>query len=119
MTPPSAGSFIDHPGIWARSPRVVAGVGRKRVARAVKAGKREMPTTTFTRRDQTTVTVPRVVNNDVPRLLYLSIDEAHYEPVATPSWERCMDEAAATMADRLAAELIDRLERMASKGSRR
>lgn len=107
--------WTDQPGIWARPPRVVASVGRKRISRAVKAGRMAAPTTEFTRRDGTEVTVPKVVNNDVPRLLFLSAPRAKMKPVATKSWQRAMDEAAETMPDRLARELTDRLEHMARK----
>jgi hypothetical protein len=104
------------PGIWARPPRVVASVGRKRTARAIKAGRMSAPTTEFTRRDGTEVSVPKVVNNDVPRLLLLSTPKAEMKPIATPSWQRAMQEAAETMPDRLAQEFTDRLEHMARKG---
>lgn len=100
------------PGIYARPPRVVAAVGRKRIAKAVKAGKMAAPTTTFTRRGGTSVTVPKVVNSDVPRLLYLRTPQADYQPVASPSWKRAMEKAAETMSDRPASELADRLNHL-------
>lgn len=106
------------PGIWARPPRVVAAVGRKRTARAVKAGRMAAPTTEFTRRNGTEVSVPRVVNNDVPRLLLPSAPQAQLQPKATPTCERAMEDAAATMPERLARELTDRLEHAARKGRR-
>lgn len=107
--------WTDSPGIWARPPRVVAAVGRKKLAKAIKAGRMSAPTTQFSRRDGTEVTVPKVVNNDVPRLLFLSARQARMKPVATPSWQKAMDDAAATLPDRLARELTDRLEHMARK----
>lgn len=106
------------PGIWARPPRVVAAVGREQTARVIKAGRMAAPTTEFTRRDGTQVTVPKVVNNDVPRLLFLSAPQAQLQPKATPSWERATTDAAATMPERLAKELTDRLEHAAWKGRR-
>lgn len=112
------GGYFMGPGIYARPPRVVAAVGRAKVAKAIKAGKRSAPVTTFTRRSGQTVTVPKVVNADVPRLLFLSTPKAEYQPSATPSWERAMEAAAATMADRLAQELTDRLEHAARRGRR-
>jgi hypothetical protein len=39
--------WTNHPGIWARPPRVVASVGRKRIAKAIKAGRMSAPTTEF------------------------------------------------------------------------
>ena len=96
----------------------MASVGRRKIAKAVKAGRMTAPTTAFTRKDGTEVTVPKVVNNDAPRLLFLSAGEAHMTPVATPSWQRDMDAAAETMPDRLAEELTKRLEHMAHKGRR-
>ena len=96
----------------ARPPRVVAAVGRKRVAKAVKAGRMAAPTTTFSRRNGQSVTVPKVVNADVPRLVFLRTPKAEYKPVASPSWDRAMQRAADTMADRLAAELADRLDHL-------
>lgn len=110
--------FYSGPGLYARPPRVVAAVGRKRIAKKIAAGKMTAPTTTFTRRSGTSVTVPRVVNNDVPRLLYLSTPTADYEPVATPSWDAVMTKAASTLGDRLASELADRLEHLAKKAGR-
>ncbi len=100
------------PGIYARPPRVVAAVGRKKIAIAVKAGRIEAPTTTSTRRSGTTVTVPRVVNSDVHRMLYLRTPQAEYQPVASPSWTWAMERAADTMADRLASELADRVDHL-------
>lgn len=110
--------WTDSPGIWARPHRVVAAVGRQKIAKAIKAGRRSAPTTEFSRRNGTAVTVPKVVNNDVPRLLFLSAPQAKMKPVATPSWQKAMDDAAATLPDRLARELTDRLEHLARKGRR-
>ncbi|ACS43931.1 hypothetical protein [Methylorubrum extorquens] len=107
--------FYTGPGIYARPPRVVAAVGRKRVARAIKAGRRTAPTTSFTRASGRSVTVPKVVNNDRPRQLFLSSSQGEYEPVATPSWEDAMERAGKTLADRLAGELADRLDHRARK----
>ncbi|WP_375453460.1 hypothetical protein [uncultured Methylobacterium sp.] len=107
--------YAHRPGVWARPARAVASVGRKRLAKAIKAGKASAPTTTFNRRNGIEVTVPRVVNLDTPRLLFLATPQARYEPVATPSWDREMKAAALTMADRLQAELVDRLEHLARK----
>lgn len=104
--------FYEGPGVYARPPRVVAAVGRKKIAKAVKAGRMAAPTTTFTRRSGTSVTVPRVVNNDVPRMLYLRTPQPEYQPVASPSWKRAMERAAETMGDRLASELADRLDHL-------
>ncbi|GBU19683.1 MULTISPECIES: hypothetical protein [unclassified Methylobacterium] len=104
--------FYTGPGIYARPPRVVAAVGRKRVAKAIKAGRMAAPTTTFARRNGQSVTVPKVVNADVPRMLFLRTPKAEYKPVASPSWDRAMQRAADTMADRLAAELADRLDHL-------
>lgn len=101
--------FYEEPGIYARPPRVVAAFGRKKVAK-VKAGRMAAPTTTFTRRSGTIVTVPRMVNNDVPRMLYLRTPQAEYQPVASSSWKRATEKAAETMGDRLASELADRLD---------
>lgn len=112
------GGYFMGPGIYARPPRVVAAVGREKVAAAIKAGKRTAPLTSFTRASGKTVTVPKVVNADVPRLLYLSTPKAEYQPSATPTWERDMEAAAATMADRLAQELADRLDHRARRGRR-
>lgn len=109
------GGYYMGPGIYARPPRVVASVGRKRLAKAIKAGKATAPTTTFNRRNGQSVTVPKVVNADTPRLLFLSTPKAEYQPVATPSWERSMEAAASTMADRLAKELADRLDHKARR----
>ncbi|MCY1644948.1 hypothetical protein [Methylorubrum sp. SL192] len=107
------------PGIYARPPRVVAAVGRAKVAKAIRAGKCTAPMTEFTRRSGQTVTVPKVVNADVPRPVFLSTPQAEYQPSATPSWERAMEAAAATMPDRLALELTGRLEHAARKGRQR
>ncbi|WP_246688096.1 hypothetical protein [Methylobacterium sp. WL120] len=104
--------YAHKPGIWARPPRIVASVGRERVKRKVAKG---TPTTTFTRANGVEVTVPKVVNTDVPRMLFLSTKEAKLQPVASPSWDRAMQDAAATMADRMAAELADRLEHIARR----
>lgn len=106
--------YAHKPGIWARPPRIVAAVGRERVKRKVAKGM-PAPTTTFTRASGVEVTVPKVVNADVPRMLFLSTKQATMQPVATPSWDRAMQDAAATMADRMAAELADRLEHIARK----
>jgi hypothetical protein len=75
--------FYMGPGIYARPPRVVAAVGRKRVARAIKAGRRTAPTTSFTRASGRSVTAPKVVNNDRPRQLFPSSPQGEYEPVAS------------------------------------
>ncbi|MBE7203394.1 MAG: hypothetical protein INR70_37130 [Parafilimonas terrae] len=56
------------------------------------------------------MTVPKVVNNDRPRQLFLSSPQGEYEPVATPSWEDAMERAGKTLANRLAGELADRLD---------
>lgn len=108
--------YYTGPGIYARPPRVVAAVGRKRLAKKIAAGKASAPMTSFNRRDGSSVTVPKVVNADVPRLLFLETPEAEYEPVATPSWEREMQAAGETLADRLASELADRLDHRAARG---
>ena len=113
------GGYFMGPGIYARPPRVVAAVGWKKIAKAIKAGTRSAPMTRFTRASGQTVTVPKVVNADVPRLLFLSTPQAQLQPKATPSWARAMEAAAATMPDRLARELTDHLEHAARKGRRR
>ena len=106
--------YADKPGIWARPPRIVASVGRERVKRKMAKGM-PAPTTTFARANGTEVTVPKVVNTDVPRMLFHSTKQATMQPVASPSWDRAMQDAAATMADRMASELADRLEHIARR----
>lgn len=136
--------FITGPGIYARPPRGVEEVNCSRVRDKMDRKKRaprfnskgeeirvkdrrnmenrysltSAPTTTFTRGNGSSVTVPRVVNLDTPRMLFLSTPKAEYQPDASPSWSRAMEAAAATMADRLASELTDRLEHLARKGRR-
>lgn len=110
--------FHTGPGIYARPPRIVAAVGRKRLARAIKAGRAVAPTRSSTRASGKSVTVPKVVNSDRPRQLFLSSPQGEYDPVATPSWEAAMDRAGQTLAGRLAGELADRLDHRARKGRR-
>lgn len=110
--------FYDRPGLYARPPCVVAAIGRKTVAKAIKERRRTAPLTSFTRASGKTVTVPKVVNADAPRMLFLSTPKVEYQPNATLSWERAIEAAAATMADRLAQELTDRLEHRARRGQR-
>lgn len=104
--------YCYRPGIWARPPRIVAAEGRKKLKRKIAAGTAAAPTTEFTRRNGTEVSVPKVVNNDTPRLLFLQTPQATYQPVATPSWQDAMDKAAKTFPDRMAAELADKLSRL-------
>jgi hypothetical protein len=96
----------------------VAAVGRRRIAKAIKARRMSAPKTEFTRRDGTEVSVNKVVYNDVPRLLFLLVPQAQMKLIATPRWQQAMDEAAATLPDRLAKELTARLEHRARKGRR-
>ena len=133
--------FITGPGIYARPPRGVEDRVRVRVrdkmdrtkraprvdsqGREIKVKDRRnpenrysllgAPTTTFTRGNGSSVTVPKVVNLDTPRMLFLSTPEAEYQPAATESWTREMLKAAESMGDRLAAELADRLDHLAKK----
>lgn len=60
--------------------------------------------------------VPRVVNLDVPRLLFITREEGvEYKPYLSPSWDDCMRQAAETLPDRMANELADKLEHLTRK----
>lgn len=121
--------FITGPGIYARPPRGVEDRVRVRVKDKMDRRPRgkdrrnwenrysllSAPTTTFTRGDGSSVTVPKVVNLDTPRMLFLSTPQAEYQPAAEESWTREMLKAAESMGDRLAAELADRLDHLARK----
>lgn len=77
-------------GIHARPARGTAVVHRERLKRKIKAGA-TTPRTQFTAAGGRTVDVPRVVNLDVPRLLFITREEGvEYEPYLSLSWNDCM-----------------------------
>lgn len=76
------------------------------------------PTTEFTRRNGTAVSVPKVVNLGVPQLLFLTRPEGHYKPLLSPGWQRSMEKAADKIGDTLLAEYAGRLERAVAKARR-
>lgn len=106
------------PGIHARPPRGLAIHGRERVKDRVRRGRAEAPRTQFTAAGGRQVDVPKVVDMDRPRLLFLTQPDATYKPVLTPSWEKAMQRAASRMGDYLEEELIDKLEHAVAKGRR-
>lgn len=123
--------FITGAGIYARPPRAVVTEARSRVrdkldrTRVRKKDRRNIenryslttaPTTSFTAAGGRQVEVPKVVNQGVPRMLFLSTGVARYKPVAQGAWLDAMTKAAETLPDRLAHELADRLSHKASKG---
>lgn len=100
-------------GVHARPPRALAMQSRERLKRKVRKGKATAPTTQFNRRDGTPVTVPRVVNEDVPRLLFRTQPDATYRPTLTPSWVTSLSKSAESMGDYLLTELANGMERKA------
>ncbi|KZC01410.1 hypothetical protein ABID82_004246 [Methylobacterium sp. PvP062] len=108
-------SFYRGPGIYARPPRGRADQARKRTVKAMKEGRRGKPTTQFQDASGRNRTVPKVVNLDTPRLLFLSKPDATYESVATPSWDADMKAAAETMSDRMMVELAKQIDHALGK----
>lgn len=100
-------------GVHARPPRALAMQSRERLKRKVRDGKAKAPFTTFQRRDGTPVTVPRVVDEDIPRLLFRTRPDATYRPTLTPSWETSLTKAAESMGDYFLSELADKMQRKA------
>ena len=72
--------------------------------------------TEFTAAGGRQVNVTKVVNQDTPRLLFVTKQEGvEYRPVLTPSWQEVMDQAAETLADLMANELADKMEHLTRK----
>ncbi|WP_449410045.1 hypothetical protein [Methylobacterium komagatae] len=103
-------------GIHMAPPRGLATKHRERLKRKMAAGKAEVPRTQFTATGGRQVDVPKVVNLDVPRMVFVTTQEGvSYELYLTPSWEECMTAAAETLADRMAVGLADKMEHAARK----
>lgn len=105
-------------GVHARPPRGLAIHGRERLKGKMRRGQAEAPRTQFTAAGGRQVDVPKVVNMDRPRLLFLTQPDATYKPLLTPSWEDEMQRAASRIGDYMEEELIKKMEHAITKGRR-
>ncbi|AWV14815.1 hypothetical protein A3862_04275 [Methylobacterium sp. XJLW] len=103
-------------GVHARPPRGLAINGRERLKSKMRRGQASAPRTQFTAAGGRQVDVPKVVNMDRPRLLFLTQPDATYKPLLTPSWEDEMQRAASRIGDYMEEELVNKLEHAVAKG---
>lgn len=105
------------PGAWEGSIRVKGRTVQALIARPMRGRPKEGgPETAFTDSRGRGRSVPLVVNKDVPRVLFLEVDHADYEPLLSKPWDDSLAEAANTFGDRLDAELDEKRAFRAPRG---